>query len=281
MYYNGLKKSYVTRTSFTGYAFLIITLICTLCPLQIYSQKASSSIVAGEQKKAEKGLKDNRLFIYYLDSTIVNCANETETNLFVDAVKHDLVAQFYYLRFSFTDSFREIRITQKLLIDIYVRLIDSELKETKIFLNSFASKVINSQDQKASLYLRLAYRNLAVCRQEKIMADNYKKSLYSLRLHKYVKSMISLKEAKRYGVAAYLQSIEPAKLNLHQGHFSFDFIMKIIDDNAEPEYKETMKVMHYDSYYMFKTNESVHAKIWDDPQLDEYEPYRKYLEKSE
>lgn len=252
-----------------------------IIPSSIYSQKASSSIVAGEQKKAEKGLHDNRLFIYYLDSSIVNCANEQDKALFTDAVKHDLVAQFYYLRFSFTDSFREIRIAQKLLIDLYVRLLDSESKATEQFLNSHASLVIYSSEQKASSYLRLAYRSLALCRQEKIMADHYKKSLYSMRLHKYIRCMINLKEAKRYGVIAYLQVVAKEKIKAFNGVYTYDDLMKIIDENADPQHRDVLRIMHIDSYYRFVGNESAHAKIWDEPQLDQYQPYIDYLEKSE
>jgi len=260
---------------------LLFLIISCLCPATTLSQKASSSIVAGEQKKAEKGLHDNRLFIYYLDSTIVNCANSEENAIFSEAVKHDLVAQFYYLRFSFTDSFREIRNAQELLISLYMRLIDSEHKNTEKFLNSHASLVINSSQQKSEAYLRLAYRNLAESAREKNMADHYKKTLYSLRLHKYVRSMIALKEAKRYGVIACLQSIAPERLRTIEGNYTFDQLKKIIDENAADNDKEMLLLMHLDSYYMFKDNESAHARIWGDPQLDGYQPYIEYLEKSE
>lgn len=245
------------------------------------SQKASSSIVAGEQKKAEKGLHDNRLFIYYMDSSIVNCADDQMKGIFSDAVKHDLVAQFYYLRFSFTDSFREIRTSQEKLIDLYQAMIDQETVKTKRFLNNNASRVINSKDQKSSAYLRLAYRNLSVCEIEKRMADHYRKSLFSLRLHKYVRAMISLKESKRYGVIAVLQAANKTELMKLKDVYTFDYLKTIIEESERIEDKDTVLLMHYDSYYRFINGESAHAAIWEDPQLDDYQPYIDYINKTE
>ncbi len=59
----------------------IKTLCCILCIIvngSLYATKASSSINAGEQKKAEKGLKDNTYYLYYINASITNTGTDEQ-----------------------------------------------------------------------------------------------------------------------------------------------------------------------------------------------------------
>lgn len=243
----------------------------------VYATKSSASIKAGEQKKAEKGLKDNKKFLYYINASVSNTGSVKDKELYTLAVKHDIVARFYYLRFSFSESFAQIRTAQEILIKLYRSNITAEVDRATIYLNRIAPEAVYSRDPRARLYLRLAYRNAKHAGIYKNMADHYKLTLYSMRLYKYVEAMKKAKEAKRYAVSAMLQIEIEDKHLLEREYHSYDDIVKLIKKNSRDDIKEESQAFHADSYYRF-TGESLYQKVWDDPSLETFDPFKEYLD---
>ena len=46
-----------------------------------YAQRTKSSQNAGEQRKAEKGLKDNKYFLYFIDPSVTNFGGDEEKKI--------------------------------------------------------------------------------------------------------------------------------------------------------------------------------------------------------
>lgn len=256
-------------------AFLIIASAIILSSnfSQLSAQKAASSTRAGVQRNAEKGLKDNRFFIYYINFTISNYGTEEEKKTFENIVRRDLMAQMFYLRFVFADAYKHIRIAQKDLIELYVKKISEEARRSKTLTDSFASLAINSGDARARLYLRLAYRELTFSRIEATMSDNYKPTLYSMRLHKYVRAMKHLKEAKRYAFLARIRLIMTENEKIKDKQFNFDEISSRIESFASKDEKSDFLLMHYDSYYRCPGEKTVFDSTWQNPKLEDFQPY--------
>ncbi|HQA53879.1 MAG TPA: hypothetical protein PK419_13605, partial [Spirochaetota bacterium] len=80
---------------------------------QLDAQKAASSTRAGVQRFAQKGLKDNRYYIYYINSTITNFGSEEDRTKFEGIIRRDILCQVMYLKFDFRAAYRQIRKNQK------------------------------------------------------------------------------------------------------------------------------------------------------------------------
>lgn len=260
---------------------LLLIIIPLLYPgLHLSAEKASSSTKAGEQRKAEKGIKDNRYFIYYINSTISNFGTEEDKKKFEDIIKRDIVSQFFYMRYLFSGSYKQIRIAQKDMIDLYKKKLDDEITLTQSLLNSYAAPVIQSEDARARLYLRLGYRNVKHAEIDKGMADAYRTTLYSMRLYKYVKAMKKVKEGKRFAILCLIQiNLTPLEKR-EEKKYDFEKISKLITEYAAKERESKLQLVHLDSYYRFKDNLSFYDEVWKNPDLENYPVFQEYLNSS-
>ena len=169
-----------------------------------FAQRTKSSQKAGEQRKAEKGLRDNRYFFYFINPSITNFGTPSEKEAFSEAIRRDILAQLLYMRFMFYESYREIRHAQKIMIELYRGILTRDIRDGILFLNNFASIIVNTKNNAAKEYLRLGYRDFKSAETEFTMADNYNAKLFSLKLDKYVRAIKKAKRGKRYGFLSML-----------------------------------------------------------------------------
>ena len=227
----------------------LLLLVLFFPPGVMRGQRTKSSQSAGEQRSAEKGLKDNRYFFYFINSTITNLGTEDEKKIFREAIRRDMIAQLLYMKFMFHDSFVEIRKSQKLLIDLYRIILDKDLKMTKAMLNEFAPSAVRSKDHRARHYLWLGYRDVTDAAIDMGMADNYRESLFSMRLLKYVRAIKKAKHGKRYAFLSSFESSLPLGYKKEWHLLSFDELQARIADLSpalssgitEDDRKELMK----------------------------------------
>ena len=145
-----------------------IAAFAVLCCLAVsgdaFGQRTRSSLSAGEQRYAEKGLKDNRYFFYFINSSISNFGTEEEKTLYTEAIRRDLIAQILYLKFCFHESFVEIKRSQKILIEVYRKVLKRDLDMTSGLLDDFARASIKSDKYRSKHYLKLGYRDVTEAR---------------------------------------------------------------------------------------------------------------------
>jgi hypothetical protein len=246
----------------------------------LVAQRSQSSIHAGEQRYAEKGLHDNRYFIYFINSTITNYGTDAQKNLFKEIVQRDIMSQFFYMKFLFYDSYSQIRKSQKKLIDLYREILASEIKISKQQLDRFAPEVVSSKDFLAKHYLYLGYRETTSTKVEMTMADNYRDTLYSMRLYRYVKAIKRVKEAKKYSLFAAIRLHQTPAEKSKQKPITFDEIEKKLPNIIPKEEYESFKRQNADSYY--KTiDTSLYDSVWGNPQLDTVEEFNKLLKRED
>lgn len=243
----------------------------------LWAQRTKSSLSAGEQRKAEKGLKDNKYFFYFIDSTVSNFGTEQERDIFKKAIQHDILAQFLYMKFRFGESYREIRKSQELLIQLYRSVLKRDLEDTMSLLNGFAGLIAGSDAVKPRHYLHLGYRDKKVAETQMIMADHYRDTLFSMRLYKYVRAIKKAKHGKRYAFIAYIYGSATIREQLEMKPLTFDQVVAHINRLAPEEKKERFLTIHYDNYYRLRDEQSFYDRIWDNPQLQELPEYKEYF----
>lgn len=253
----------------------VFLFVALLAPLE--AQRTKSSQQAGEQRKAEKGLKDNARFISFLNSSISNTGTEEEKKKFREAVQRDMLSQILYMKFLFHDSFMEIRHAQELLIDSYRSVIDRESKSIRALLNEFAPEVIHSDDHLAREYLRLGYRDLEESKIKALMADSYRNSLYSMRLYEYIRAIKKLKHGRRYAFLALLEARRGVRESMKPLPTEYEQLRPLVASLSE-EKKESYLLLHEDSYYRIISRDDFRVVVWDNPSLDELPEYSHYLE---
>ncbi len=260
---------------------IAIGVICALCGMPhnsaLYAQRTKTSLRAGEQRKAEKGLKDNRYFFYFIDSSVSNFGSEEEKKLFKEAIQRDVLAQLLYMRFQFKESFDEIRKSQKLLVELYGITLRKDIAAAKNLLDETAPGVINSKDEKARTYLRLGYRSMKNAQTNCGMGDNYQERLYSMRLLQYVKAIKMAKEGRRYAFLAMIESSIP-EVEKSTRRMTFDSIEKELLRTAPADKTELYRQIHRDNYYIITGGASYYDQIWDRPELQDLEEYTRYLQ---
>lgn len=244
---------------------------------EVFAQWEKSSNKAGEQRKAEKGLKDNRYFVFFINTTISNYGSDQQKAVFKDVVQRDVMSQFFYLKFMFYESFVEIRKEQRKMIDLYRELLRNDINMTKALLDAVAPVVISADEPLAREYLRLGYRETVNTGIEMGMADNYRQTLYSMRLYKYVKAIKRIKEAKKYAFYAVIRARMTPEERQKMKTITYSDIDKRIGDLVPKSEIERFKLMSVDAFYKTKDPKSLFDTIWEDPQLETLPDFRKYM----
>lgn len=241
------------------------------------AQRTKSSLSAGEQRYAEKGLKDNRYFFYFINSSISNLGTDEEKKMYKEAIQRDMIAQLLYMKFLFHHSFVEVRRAQKILIDLYRITLKRDIELTRQLLGDFARSSINTKNHKSQHYLKLGFRDMTVAKIYLKMADHYRESLYSMRLHKYVQAIKNAKHGKRYAFYSRLESKKGVLPFKEWRLLTFDDLEKEISE-LSPEKSELYVLIHYDNYYKTRSGKSFYDRTWEDPRLEEVPEYSEYLE---
>lgn len=260
---------------------ILFVFICAVFLFVIYNpllaQRSQSSNHAGEQRNAEKGLRDNRYFIYYLNTTVSNYGNSEQQNAFRQIIQRDIMSQFLYMKFMFYESFSTIRREQKDLIELYRIFLDQDISSTKKMLDSFAAIVITSKDPLARHYIMLGYREMTSTKTEMIMADNYRLSLYSMRLYKYVKAMKRIKEAKKYGFFAVIRANQSIEDKAARKPFTREFVLDKINSGGIGNDVINYRLAALDAYYMVDKPPSFFDMVWDNPEVEKLEEYNSLI----
>lgn len=268
----------------------LITVIIIAFMGTAQAQRTKSSLHAGKQRNAEKGLKDNRYFFYFINMSITNLGTDDEKKEFKEAIQRDIIAQNLYMKFMFGESFDEILKSQKILIGLYQKTLNRDIAASKKLLNGFAPAVIRNNDYLARHYLHLGYRDTTDARIDLMMADNFDERLYSMRLYRYSKAIKKVKHGKRYALFALLQNkyAQDRKKGLGPqgvkdkkkefGRHTYDELKKLIAEASSDDQRDYNLLIHTDNYYRSKDAKSFYDIIWDKPDLSEIKEYNEYMQ---
>lgn len=256
------KKSILT-------SLLILAVIIT----PAYSQRTKSSQYAGSQRHAERSLKDSRYFFHFIDPSISNNNIEAEEEIYTEAIRRDLLSRTLYLKFSFNSSLTEVKKTQNLLIDLFKKVIDRDIKEAFSMLNETAPEILQAGDPAAKKYISLGYRSAKWAQAVSMMSDNLPPTNYSIRLYEYVKAIKNAKYAKRYAIIAIIEKRLPPEKKGRINYNKYDTVAELIELYL-PDMKERYRKIHMDNFY--KTDKSIFETVTSNPELEKIPEYSEY-----
>jgi hypothetical protein len=110
-----------------------------------------------------------------------------------------------------------------------------------------------------------------------LMGDNFRETLYSMRLYQYVKAIKLAKHGKRFALLAKIEQSAPSGDTRRRGRMGFDEVDKEIQRIFPPERLEYYKRIHMDNYYRSGDVKSFYDTIWDNPAIQDLDEYRRYL----
>jgi len=256
---------------------LVLFLVSFLAVEPSFSQRTKSSLSSGNQRRSEKGLKDSKYFFFFINPSVSNNRVEEEVTIFTEALRRDLIARIFYMKFAFDISFEEIKKSQTLLIELYRKVLIREINDSRNVLNEAAAEVLQSEDYMSKKYLALGYRSSKFAEKVMLMADNLPEKNFSVRLYEYVRAMKNVKMAKRYAVAALVEKRIPPDKKQRINYQDYDRVKQLIEEYVQDK-KERYLTLHMDNYYKVIGEKSMYDIIMDDPGLEnipEYEQYRK------
>lgn len=256
---------------------LLVMIAAIFTASSLHAQRTKSSLSAGSQRNAEKGLKDNRYFFYFINTSITNMGSSDEKKLFKEAIQRDIIAQTLYMKFLFKESFDEIRKAQAILITLYRMILGRDIDEAKKLLNKFAPSIIQKNSYLARHYLRLGYRDAADAQADMIMANNFQERLYSMRLYRYSKAIKKVKHGKRYALFSLIEAKTGPNIKRELGLLGFDKQRELILKTSGDDEKEFHLLIHTDNHYKTRDEKSFFDRIWEKPDLDEIKEYEEYL----
>jgi hypothetical protein len=260
--------------TFNKIIFIFIIIISISTPA--ISQRTKSSLSAGEQRRAERGLKHSRYFFTFINSTVSNSGTSHEKALFTEAAQRDLIARILYMKFQFHDAFTEVKKSQSLLIELMQILNSREKEESTRLINEFAPLVLKSGDKAARKYLSLGYRASNKAGKITLMADNLPETNYSIRIYEYIKALKLTKYTRRYALIAMIETNIPPEKKGKTMYNNYDKKADLIRTYLVNDTERFLSI-HSDNYYKIRGT-SFYDQIMSTPELEkipEYEKYRK------
>jgi hypothetical protein len=245
----------------------------------LFSQRTKSSLSAGNQRHAQKSLKDNRYFFDFINTTITNSGTAEEKELFLEAARRDLIARMLYMKFAFNPAMNEIRSAQLILIELFRIIAAREIEDAALLLNEIAPEVLRTGNKASKKYMSLGYRSADWAEKVMIMSDNLPEKNYSIKIYEYVKAIKNAKYCKRYGIIALIENRIPPEKRGRINYNKFENVKNFINQYI-PENQEKYTKIHLDNFYKIETSDSVYDKFTFDPELNKIPEYGNYMKEN-
>ena len=194
----------------------------------------------------EEGLRWNKRYLVSMNPFISNYGNEEERLIFRRCVNHYLRTEILFLAYRFNEAYQEVRNTQRLLLQLYERVLEQGQADVREGLHGYGRKVIFSRNVRARKYLVLGMRDLENARLKALKAKNTRPWLFLIRLNELQEALKLIRHANRYYVLLKLEfdSVYPASTE----GLTYARTRRLLTSGF-PEDRETMVLMHDDNYF--------------------------------
>ncbi len=215
----------------------------------------------GKEVKAqiwtEEGLRWNKIYLTTINPFISNYGTDEEKLVFRRCVNHYLRTEILFLAYRFNEAYQEVRNTQRLLIQLYERMIAQGQRDVREGLQSYGRRVVFSRNVRARKYLALGMRDLEHARLKVLKERNMRPWLYLLKLNELSEALKLVRHANRYFVLLRLEfdSIYPASTE----DLTYAKTRRLLASGF-PQDRTTMVLMHDDNY--FRVGEG-RDNLWD------------------
>ncbi|MBV6494375.1 MAG: hypothetical protein LDLANPLL_02408 [Turneriella sp.] len=171
---------------------------------------AALQAVTPDQGFVEKIIGDNRYFMEFANTCVSNFGSPENEKSLKEANQHYFNANLYYLESNYVDAFKEIRLSQEILLDLYYDILQKRyIEDSRALLDMNAPVIIQSKDRKSALFLQLGYRDVEVARQFRDKGYNYNRFLFSNKIRYYIDGIKRARRAKRFAFLSLIESKTP------------------------------------------------------------------------
>lgn len=165
---------------------------------------------APDQGFVEKILRENRYFIEFANVGVSNFGSPENEKSLKEANQHNFNANLYYLESNYVDAFKEVRLSQEILLDLFHDILQKRyIEDSRTLLDLNAPIIIQSKDRKSAHFLQLGYRDVEVARQFRDMGFNYNRFLFSNKIRYYIDGIKRARRAKRFAFLSLIESKTP------------------------------------------------------------------------
>lgn len=165
---------------------------------------------APDQGFVEKILRENRYFVEFANVSVSNFGSPENEKALKQANQHNFNANLYYLESNYVDAFKEVRLSQEVLLDLFYDVLQKRyIEDSRALLDLNAPIIIQSKDRKSALFLQLGYRDVEVARQFRDMGYNYNRFLFSNKIRYYIDGIKRARRAKRFAFQSLIESKTP------------------------------------------------------------------------
>ena len=237
---------FTKKSGIIGPGGLLLGILLTgFTPLQAGEGSIGKEVKA--QIWAEEGLGKVKYYLHAINPTVSNFGDPEEKLVLKHCVSRYLKSQIYFLAAQYNDSYKEIRRTELLLIQLYEGIVERSRLETHRRLIGYGHRILYGKNRgRARKYLALGLRDLEVARVKTLGEDNTRPWLYLIKLNELVEALKLTRRANRYYMllAIEFDSIYPAS---REG-LTYEEGKSLITSGFPGKVKE-MLLIHSDNYF--------------------------------
>jgi len=188
-----------------------------------------------DSKGVAKALKANKHFLLFINTGVSNFNNQKSKKLYKKAIRIHYKAHLQYIKAHYQETFQSIRQCQRILMKLYVRMLEDEyLKDADAILEITSPFILFTKDQKWTNLLRLGYRALENAKIFKKQGIAKNRFLYSMKIQSFINAIKMSRRAKRFAFLAMVECKTPLK---EKGEYQ----VQTLDDIRNKSTKEKIK----------------------------------------
>jgi hypothetical protein len=162
-----------------------------------------------DQTTTEHKIKENKMFIEFLDVAMSNFAVEDQEkqDKFYEAYQTHFNAEVSYLQSDYRRAFKNIYQSQDINVNLYNDVLNEYyLLSSKNMLDRLAPSIIKSKNSAARQYLTLGYRDRALARNIQTIGLASRPNLRSHKIYNYVEAIKYSRRSMRYALLSLFES---------------------------------------------------------------------------
>ncbi|TGK01262.1 hypothetical protein EHQ53_08870 [Leptospira langatensis] len=255
------------RSSVRIYFFAAILLVFFVSPTGIVKADLDSNR-ATALIRVERGLKQNEFHLKAINSTISNYGSEEDRALYRRCLQHHIETFTLYLQFDLAHSYDEMRQTQRLLVVLYSRVVESSAMVVRRELDYLAKYALRTQDAEARHHLEMGYREFGASNQKKVIALNHRPNLPGIKTQYLYESLKLLKQSREYVTLLSLKFLSDFEPDLRSSEFEeiYNEINRAMFTKSDHYAK-----IHFDNHFVIYNAENLYESTWQNPGLQELE----------
>ncbi len=218
--------------------------------------------------RVERGLKQNEFHLKAINSTVSNYGTEEDKALYRRCLQHHIETFTLYLQFDMAHSYDEVRQTQRLLVILYSKMVQSSAASVRKELDYLSKFALRTKDAEARHHLEMGYREYGASNFKRTIAENTRPYLPGIKTQYLYEALKLLKQSREYVILLSLKFLSDFEPDLETTEFGeiYNEINRAMFSKADHFTR-----IHFDNHFHIFNSENLYETTWDNPGLQELE----------